>query len=408
MKAGTTAAVRIASSSGGGSNLSVLAPVAAAVTVVGFVLVVIAAAFGAGQSEAATAGCGGGGAGQTVASIPMSAAQMSNVQTIVTTTAAMRVHGSALPAYAATVALATAYQESRLLNTAVQTDHDSEGLFQQRIQFYGAHVAADPVEATQAFLTRLVRVANWQTVPLTEAAADVQNPRPDLRGEYAQWQPMAAALTSQLWPAARAANPAPTSTPPVPPASSAPAGPAGSPPSTTIAVPSVACTGDDGAGGLAPAHGHGNNVAGTTHVPAGLVIDGSPAAQKAVAFALAQLGKPYVFDAAGPNSYDCSGLTMAAWAAAGVALEHWTGSQVNAGTPEPLDLSQAVAGDLVLIPGSDGTMANPGHVGMIIGYVDTPAGRRLYVVQAPMTGMTVEVTDTSEWAGQIAAVRHIA
>ena len=145
-------------------------------------------------------------------------------------------------------------------------------------------------------------------------------------------------------------------------------------------MPSVACTGDDGAGGLAPAHGHGNNVAGTTHIPAGLVIDGSPAAQTAVTFALAQLGKPYVFDAAGPNSYDCSGLTMAAWATAGVALEHWTGSQVDAGTPEPLDLSEAVAGDLVLIPGADGTMANPGHVGMIIGYVDTP-GRA-----APVSG----------------------
>ena len=274
MKASTKAAVHIAATSGSGSTVSVLAPVAAAVTVIGFVLVLIAAAFGAGQSEAATAGCGGGGTGQTVASIPLSAAQMSNVQTVVTTTAAMRINGAPLPAYAATVALATAYQESHLLNTTAQTDHDSEGLFQQRIQFYGADVAADPVKATQAFLTRLVRVANWQTIPLTDAAADVQNPRPDLRGAYAQWQPMAAALTSQLWPAARAANPAPTVHASRPPASSAPAGPAGSAPSTTIAVPSVACTGDDGAGGLAPAHGHGNNVAGTTHVPAGLVIDG--------------------------------------------------------------------------------------------------------------------------------------
>ena len=66
-------------------------------TVVGFVLVVIAAAFGAGQSEAATAGCGGGGTGQTVASIPLSAAQMGNVQTVVTTTAAMRINGARCP-----------------------------------------------------------------------------------------------------------------------------------------------------------------------------------------------------------------------------------------------------------------------------------------------------------------------
>ena len=376
----------------------------AAVGLAGAVFILVfGGLIGAGASQAASSGCGGAGTGQTVASVSLTAAQMGNATTIVTTTAAFR---PALPAYAATVALATAYQESKFTNSTAQTDHDSEGLFQQRIQFYGAAVAADPVKATEAFLTRLVNVANWQTIPLTAAAADVQNPRPDLRGAYAQWQPMAAALTSQLWPTARAANPAPIPT--TLPASSTPAAPASSSAPSTIGVSSVACTGDDGAGGLAPAHGHGNNVAGTTHVPAGLVIDGSPAAQIAVAFALAQLGKPYVFDAAGPNSYDCSGLTMAAWAAAGITLEHWTGSQVTAGTPEPLDLSSAVAGDLVLIPGADGTMANPGHVGMIIGYVDTPTGRRLFLVQAPMTGLSVEVTDTRQWAGQIAAVRHIA
>jgi cell wall-associated NlpC family hydrolase len=46
------------------------------------------------------------------------------------------------------------------------------------------------------------------------------------------------------------------------------------------------------------------------------------AARKAVNFALRQVGKPYVFGAAGPYSYDCSGLTMAAWASAGVHLPH--------------------------------------------------------------------------------------
>ncbi len=269
------------------------------------------------------------------------------------------------------------------------------------MSIYTAAVAANPVKATQAFLARLVRVANWQTIPLTQAAADVQIPATQYRGLYARWQPMAQALTSRLWPAARAANPAPPG--PAAPGP-APLGPAT--PGTAVTVPVAACAGDAGAG-LAPAHGHGNNVAGTTHIPAGLIIAGSPAGRQAVAYALAQLGKPYVFDAAGPASFDCSGLTMAAWATAGVSLDHFTGSQVSAGTPEPLNLSQAVAGDLVLIPGADGTMAHPGHVGMIIGYTNTPQGRRLYVIQAPETGMSVEVTDTSEWAGQIAAVRHI-
>lgn len=387
----TRAAVTTAASTEGGHAAVYAGGIGGAIlAVVGLMVVILAAATGAdgSQADAATLGCAGGGTAQTVASIQLTAAQMGNVQTIVTTTAALRVRGAALPAYAAAVALATAYQESKFTNSTNQTDHDSEGLFQQRVSVYTAAVAADPVKSTQAFLTRLVKVTNWQTIPLTDAAADVQNPAAAYRGLYARWQPLATALTSQLWPAARAANSTTTPT------------------STTVSVPVTACTGDGGAG-LAPPHGHGNNVAGTQHIPAGLIIDGSPAAHNAVAFALAQLGKPYVFAAAGPNSFDCSGLTMAAWAAAGVPLDHFTGSQVSAGTPEPLDLSQAVAGDLVLIPGADGTMAKPGHVGMVIGYTNTPKGRRLYLVQAPETGMNVEVTDTSEWAGQIAAVRHI-
>ena len=42
----------------------------------------------------------------------------------------------------------------------------------------------------------------------------------------------------------------------------------------------------------------------------------------AVKFACAQIGKPYVWGAEGPNTYDCSGLTLAAWAKAGVSLPH--------------------------------------------------------------------------------------
>jgi cell wall-associated NlpC family hydrolase len=151
----------------------------------------------------------------------------------------------------------------------------------------------------------------------------------------------------------------------------------------------------------------GNNVAGTTTIPAGFVITGSAAGQTAVQFALKQLGKPYVFAAAGPDAWDCSGLTMGAWAAAGVTLPHWTGTQFREGTPEPTDLSQAVGGDLVFIPGSDGTPQQPGHVGMVAGYVDAHDGRHLYLIQAPMTGVPVELTEATEWRGQITDVRHI-
>jgi cell wall-associated NlpC family hydrolase len=53
----------------------------------------------------------------------------------------------------------------------------------------------------------------------------------------------------------------------------------------------------------------------------------SPRAAAAIAYAEAQLGKPYQYAASGPNTYDCSGLTMMAWAAAGVSMPHYSGAQ---------------------------------------------------------------------------------
>jgi peptidoglycan DL-endopeptidase CwlO len=82
-------------------------------------------------------------------------------------------------------------------------------------------------------------------------------------------------------------------------------------------------------------------------------------AEKALAFARAQIGKPYVWGATGPGSYDCSGLTQAAWKAAGVTVPRTTYDQVNAGTTVPV--SQARPGDLVFFY-DDVT-----HVGIYIG-----------------------------------------
>ena len=81
--------------------------------------------------------------------------------------------------------------------------------------------------------------------------------------------------------------------------------------------------------------------------------------------------------------------------------------QVSAGTPEPTDLSQAQAGDLVFIPGSDGTPTDPRHVGMVAGTVTDAAGVHLYLIQAPHTGANVELTETTAWSGRIVDVRHI-
>ncbi|MFF3815969.1 NlpC/P60 family protein [Streptomyces bluensis] len=82
-------------------------------------------------------------------------------------------------------------------------------------------------------------------------------------------------------------------------------------------------------------------------------------AAKTIAFARAQIGKPYVWGATGPDSYDCSGLTQDAWKAAGVDLPRTTYDQVNAGTT--VSLADARPGDLVFFY-DDIT-----HVGLYIG-----------------------------------------
>jgi cell wall-associated NlpC family hydrolase len=135
-------------------------------------------------------------------------------------------------------------------------------------------------------------------------------------------------------------------------------------------------------------------------LPAGYVIPpASPAGKIAVQAALAELGRPYVFGAAGPVTFDCSGLMQWAWARASMELPHYTGDQWRAGvatTPTAL-----LPGDLVLVPGSDGTLANPQHVGMFIG--------QGVVVEAPQTGDVVKVvTYESFVSGGLSGLRHIA
>ncbi|MFB7506752.1 C40 family peptidase [Streptomyces broussonetiae] len=82
-------------------------------------------------------------------------------------------------------------------------------------------------------------------------------------------------------------------------------------------------------------------------------------AASAIAFARAQIGKPYVWGATGPGSYDCSGLTQAAWKAAGVTLPRTTYDQVNVGTT--VSLANARPGDLIFF------YDDISHVGLYIG-----------------------------------------
>ena len=84
------------------------------------------------------------------------------------------------------------------------------------------------------------------------------------------------------------------------------------------------------------------------HFAAGTNVKGmtsSPQARAAIAFALKQLGKPYVWGAEGPGSYDCSGLTWAAYRSAGVGIPRVAADQQHAVTPVPV--SELLPGDLV-------------------------------------------------------------
>jgi cell wall-associated NlpC family hydrolase len=113
-------------------------------------------------------------------------------------------------------------------------------------------------------------------------------------------------------------------------------------------------------------------------VPANVPASGRAAA--AVAYAMAQVGDSYVFGAAGPSSFDCSGLTMMAWAQAGVGLPHSSSAQYSSG-PRVAE-SDLQAGDLVFY------YSPISHVGMYIG--------NGLIVHAANPGAGVKVSDLHE------------
>ncbi|MGN6445367.1 C40 family peptidase [Amnibacterium sp.] len=108
---------------------------------------------------------------------------------------------------------------------------------------------------------------------------------------------------------------------------------------------------------------------------------GDSAGARAVRFAIAQIGKPYVFGAAGPDSYDCSGLTLAAYAAAGVSIgPHSATAQYRlaASRGELVPVAAAQPGDLLFYTDGGGDMY----------HVTISAGNGL-MLEAPYPGATV-------------------
>ena len=119
----------------------------------------------------------------------------------------------------------------------------------------------------------------------------------------------------------------------------------------------------------------------------------------AITYVLAQLGKPYLWGGSGPDAFDCSGLTMMAWAQAGVTLLHYTGDQINEGTAVP-SFADISPGDLVLVPGSDGTISNPGHVGMYLGngLVESAVDVQFGIIVQPYSAFV---------GGGLSGIRHV-
>jgi cell wall-associated NlpC family hydrolase len=243
-------------------------------------------------------------------------------------------------------------------------DRDSLGLFQQRASWAPASTRLNPADATGLFLDALTRVPGWQSLPVDVAADQVQHSAYPWR--VSQFERLAMALVVR--------------------ASSAITGQAAG----------SACVGQ---GGDASAGVDMRTSA--VILNDGVDVPAHGAQATVVAYAVAQLGKPYVWGATGPSAFDCSGLTQQAWAAAGVPLPRTTFAQVHAGVAVP-NTQLLQPGDLLFTAGTDGTPASPGHVGLFIGAVHGEAA----LIQAPHTGSVVRITPLRDWAGDIVAIRR--
>jgi cell wall-associated NlpC family hydrolase len=128
-------------------------------------------------------------------------------------------------------------------------------------------------------------------------------------------------------------------------------------PATAVSTDGANVTGtvvDSGPTGGPPPSGHGNEIA---------------------SLALAEQGKPYLWAAAGPDNFDCSGLVVYVFAKLGIAVPH--SSYAQAGMGAPVDRADLQPGDLVFFDGN-------GHVGIYVG-----GGN---FVHAPHTGTVVQVS----------------
>jgi hypothetical protein len=122
----------------------------------------------------------------------------------------------------------------------------------------------------------------------------------------------------------------------------------------------------------------------------------APAALRAVQFALGQIGKPYVWGAEGPDTYDCSGLVQAAYASAGVSVPRVARAQYRATTPVPV--GAIIPGDLLFFGPDPADIESIHHVGIYLGDG--------LMVHAPTAGDVVRVAPVW-WAEFFGAARVV-
>jgi cell wall-associated NlpC family hydrolase len=143
-----------------------------------------------------------------------------------------------------------------------------------------------------------------------------------------------------------------------------------------------------------------NSAAGCVQAAGGVPAVQAPtqAVAAVISFAEQQLGKPYLWGGTGPDAFDCSGLMMMAFRTAGINIART--SQAQWATETRVPASQVQPGDLVFFAGADGTVTDPGHVGLVIGN-----GK---MIEAYATGFPIRISSytnrgaigfTEPWAG---------
>ena len=269
-------------------------------------------------------------AGITLTQLQLDAAQSADATTIVTVGQQQNI-----PTKGLVVAIAGALQESSLRNLAPgQGDRDSIGLFQMRpSQDWGTTAQLeDPTYQATKFYSVLTAIANWQSLSVNDAAqAVLRSGHPLAYGPHEQ-------EATQIVAAITAAG----------------TGGASAPPATGCTSPGQVASG-----------------------PVGTMVQA----------AVAQIGKPYVWGATGPDSFDCSGLVVYAWRQAGYQLTVRTSEEMyNVAVPVPAGQEQP--GDLIFSNWGEDGVPGPGHVQIVV----TPGT----LVEAPRPGLDVRETPYSD------------